>query len=86
MKIVELETLKEYTRWVGKWCAIALLVTWTMDQAPLGRDDSDEQGWFGARSGMSPMTDRLTGCQYLSTSSGGITPRLGADGRHLGCK
>jgi len=83
---MELETLKEYTRWIGKWILIALAATWVIGQLPLGRDDSDEPGWFGERSGMSPMTDRMTGCQYLRISSGGITPRLDAAGRQIGCK
>lgn len=36
------------------------------------------------RSGMVPLTDHLTGCQYLRTFSG-ITPRLRADGTQI-CK
>lgn len=46
------------------------------------RDDTD-----GAeRSGMSLFTDRGTGCQYLAARySGGITPRLDAQGKHV-CK
>lgn len=35
------------------------------------------------RCGMKPMTDHRTGCQYLATSSGGLTPRLDADGRQI---
>ena len=42
-----------------------------------GLDDSDPP--FG-RSGLSIYTDHLTGCQYLVSPSGGITPRLDAKG------
>jgi len=30
--------------------------------------------------------DTGTGCHYLVTSSGGITPRLDGQGKHVGCK
>ncbi len=48
------------------------------------RDDSDAAD--GTRSGITPLTDALTGCQYLARSYS-ITPRLAADGTHIvGCK
>ena len=31
------------------------------------------------------FTDQETGCKYLTTKDGGITPRLNAKGGHLGC-
>lgn len=31
-------------------------------------------------------TDTETGCQYMATRNGGITPRIDADGIHMGCK
>jgi nitrogen fixation-related uncharacterized protein len=43
-------------------------------------DDTDAPG---ERSGLRPYTDHGTGCQYLSTSDGALTPRLGADGRPI---
>lgn len=48
------------------------------------RDDTDEPG--GERSGMSLHTDAMTGCQYLSVTLGGLTPRVDRAGRHVGCK
>lgn len=39
----------------------------------------------GGRSGMRLTTDFGTGCQYLSAPAGGITPRVDANGRHIGC-
>lgn len=49
--------------------------------APLNDSDTPDK-----RSGASVITDGLTGCQYLKvSSSGGITPRLGVDGKQI-CK
>lgn len=35
------------------------------------------------RSGLGLHTDALTGCQYLASPWGGLTPRMGRDGRQL---
>ncbi len=45
-------------------------------------DDTDPPN---GRSGMALHTDHLTGCQYLGKPFGGITPRLGPDGKQI-CK
>lgn len=66
--------------------AFLVITSWIINASPLGRDDSDKQGWFVARSGVKIVTDELSGCQYLSTSNGGITPRLNLDGSIVGCK
>ena len=52
---------------------------WAHHQPP--RDNSDP---VGGRSNMSVLTDALTGCQYLATQRGGITPRMDADNKQ-GC-
>ena len=83
---MELETLKEWTGWVGKLVLVAFLLSWGVDQTPFGRDDTDTGVWGRGRSGMAVATDALTGCQYLRGADGGITPRLDGKGRHLGCK
>lgn len=47
-------------------------------------DDTDPPG---GRSGAILITDHATGCQYLRAGwAGGITPRIDADGVHMGCK
>lgn len=47
-------------------------------------DDTDPPG---GRSGAILITDYATGCQYLRAGfAGGITPRIDADGVHMGCK
>ncbi len=56
------------------------LVAVVADQGP--KDNTDPPH---GRSGMRLHADNLTGCQYLSIPGGGITPRLTADGRHMGC-
>jgi hypothetical protein len=83
---MELETLKKWTRWIAKWVILVIVSAWIVDQTPIGRDDSDSGSWGGGRSGMRPMTDALTGCQYLTVPGGGITPRLDGYGRHVGCR
>lgn len=45
-----------------------------------------DPGQWGQRSGLMPRTDSRTGCQYLEAMSGGLTPRLDRDGRHIGCR
>jgi hypothetical protein len=47
------------------------------------KDDTDPPD---GRSGMVPRIDQRTGCQYLTIPFGGITPRVDAAGRHVGCK
>lgn len=43
--------------------------------------------WAGAvREAVRTHTDLETGCQYILTVSGSITPRIDADGIHMGCK
>lgn len=46
----------------------------------IGKDDSDNAK---ERSGMIVRTDYKTGCQYLESQKGGLTPRLRKDGTHL---
>ena len=42
-------------------------------------DDTDDPN--GKHSGMMLYTDHRTGCQYVGTVLGGITPRLDRDGK-----
>lgn len=57
-----------------------LLLTWMTPPPPM-RDDSDAAN--GPISHMQPLTDHLTGCQYLTTRWGGITPRMSDEGRQI---
>lgn len=77
--------LKKFAIWLlGLYCMGFVLVALHY-LSPYGRNDSDPGDW-GARSNLAPRTDALTGCQYLATSEGGITPRLDGKGRHVGCR
>jgi len=77
--------LKRWTLWLCGWLIVGLVVTTLLGLTPLGRDNSDAGAW-GARSGMEPMTDALTGCQYLRVPGGGITPRMDGNGKQVGCR
>jgi len=79
------ESLREWTFWLGCWVVAVMIVDACLSVSPLGRDDSDEPGWFARRSGMRIMIDEKTGCQYFAAQRGGLTPRLDAHGKHLGC-
>lgn len=75
--------LTEGALWaVGKWALIALVGT-AMYQGwyPPARDATDPPS--GPRSGVRLRTDSGTGCQYLETKGGGLSPRLGADGKQV---
>lgn len=71
-------------------CVVLMIVVWSvgialtfafMPSSPMPYDDTDNPP---NRSGMILYTDSLTGCQYLSVSrSGGITPRMGANGKQI---
>ena len=64
--------------------ALAIIVIGSLAEfTPFGRDDSDPTKGWGARSGLKIYTDHRTGCQYLSTASGGLTPRLDKHGQHI---
>lgn len=80
-----LQTLKEYTEWLAGWFAVIWFIGLALYVSPFGRDDSDDRGWFARRSGVEPVIDRATGCQYLRTKDGGIAPRMDKNGRQLGC-
>jgi hypothetical protein len=79
------EDLKRYTRWLSGWFLVMYFLVVLIGKSPMGRDDSDPGEW-GQRSGITPRTDHLTGCQYLEAVSGGLTPRLDKTGKHIGCR
>lgn len=68
---------------VGWWVVIAYFVVSAIGSCS-PRDATDNPS--GERSGMGLRTDHGTGCQYLVTPFGGITPRVDAHGRHVGCR
>jgi hypothetical protein len=71
---------KTFADWVAGRLILGLAILFVLSLIPLGKDDTDPEN---GRSGMRPRTDARTGCQYLETSQGGITPRLDSSGRHI---
>ena len=64
-------------------CVVILavfLVNCTGPGTPL---DSTDNRDTGVRSDMTVLTDHGTGCQYLTTGRGGLTPRLDSDGKPM---
>lgn len=79
-----LKDLKDWTTWIAKWFVVGIIAAWLISFLPIGRDGTD--GAWPNRSGVDVVTDAATGCQYLRTPGGGITPRVDATGKQLGCR
>lgn len=74
--------LAEGAQRIAAAIAVAALILWAMSELwPADRDATDPAE--GERSGMRLYTDAQTGCQYLATSGGSLTPRLSATGEHI---
>lgn len=69
----------------GKWVVIAFIVFAIVGALAsglrVGFDSTDSP--HGKRSNMRLRTDYGTGCQYLESSAGHLTPRLNAEGSHV---
>lgn len=59
------------------------LVIVTLIGALLAQSKRDSTDPPGGRSNLDLLIDYQTGCHYLSTHKGGLTPRLDADGKHI---
>ncbi|MEG3640470.1 DUF6440 family protein [Magnetococcus sp. PR-3] len=62
------------------WVSIALFVLgmwWASDR------HHDSTDYPGQRSGMEIYVDALTGCHYLTTARGGLTPRVDQQGHNI---
>ena len=85
-----IESVIESALWafVSKATMIYLLVSLALGAAngllarytDIGRDDTDPPG---NRSNLLIMTDHATGCQYLTSVRGGLTPRLDENGKQI---
>lgn len=78
-KMMARGALSEIGTLVLVWLLIVTAISWAISPG----DDSESP--TGKRSGLRPRTDHLTGCQYLETKDGGITPRVDRHGRQI-CK
>jgi len=63
---------------IGAVCMWTLLTTGFQWFAPKNETDG-----AGARSQMALRVDHGTGCQYLESSRGSLTPRMGRDGKQV---
>ena len=77
------------TKYIGRFCLILLsfyvvivLIEGCVNNSDYNRDSTDGE----ERSGMRIHTDNLTNCQYLSTNTGGLTPRMTSLNKHMGCR
>lgn len=61
------------------WICAAIIVLGLAGKI-IGYPEKDDTDPTGGRSGLKIYTDSGTGCQYLSASGGGVTPRLNSAG------
>jgi len=72
---------------IGK-IAIFYTICWSIlgianmaiSKTSIGSDDTDPPN---GRSDLIVFTDHRTGCQYLSSKRGGLTPRFDSNGKHI---
>ena len=64
------------------WICAAVIVLGIIGSI-VGYPQKDDTDPSGGRSGLKIYTDSGTGCQYLSVSGGGVTPRLSSDGHPI---
>lgn len=72
----------------GKWIifiVFAYCCSEALNYLRIGYDSTDNDT-NGIRSGLLVKKDYGTGCEYLVTLLGGITPRVDGDGKQVGCK
>lgn len=81
---MNLAEAKAFLGWISMrvMFAAGAVIVFTLAFNPT--DDSDAPD--GARSGVIVRTDYRTGCQYLETADGGITPRMDGSARQVGCR
>ena len=61
---------------------IIMVVCFLYNLTDFGKDSTDSPN---ERSNMVIRTDYKTGCEYLESGSGGLTPRLNVNSQQLGC-
>lgn len=77
------EWIKEIIQTIAIIYLIIMALSFLYNLTPLGKDDTDKPGWGGGRSGVKLIIDHATGCHYLQTKDGGITPRLDYEGKPI---
>lgn len=69
--------------WVA---AAALAITVALGAAEASSPKRGANPLAGRSGDLRAYADNATGCQYLGTARGGLTPRLDASGKHMGCE
>lgn len=72
---------KDLSNYVFKVVIIAVIIMIGYTLLPNTYDSTD--GGMFDRSGVSLRIDHQSGCHYLEGASGGITPRVDAEGNHI---
>ena len=67
----------------GKWIVIASIIVGAYNYFHVRGAPYDDTDGQGVVSEIRPRTDHLTGCQYLESSAGSLTPRLNASGKQI---
>ena len=80
---MNLKDLKEFVVWLAGWWVIGHIILAAISWLPFGRDSTDPP--WPSRSGLSVFKDEWSGCEYLATSKGHLTPRMDTKGYHAGC-
>lgn len=87
MQLYEAKNLVRWTIVRIAWLYLAVLIaSIIIELTTLGRDSTDNPKAWTKRSNVTIVTDYATGCQYLKSSAGGLTPRLAKDGTQLSCE
>ncbi len=76
--------MKSLLKYEPNWWQMLLFiwfVSFCLAQCEHDNSDSPDH-----KSGMTPYTDHLTGCEYLGHGWGGLTPRIDGHGRQIGCR
>lgn len=75
--------LKNLNWWLEglRWAAVAVLVLSALSALITPTDDTDAGYW--ERSDLRLHLDSGTGCQWLSTRAGHLSPRLDASGKQI---
>ena len=68
---------------VAMTTVVAFVLGFAVAQPEHPRDTTDPPV---GRSELRLRVDYATGCEYLSTAFGGLTPRVDGHGTHLGCR
>lgn len=78
-----MNSFKENWKWLETrlliFWLLGSLIVWVVNAAEVGFDSTDGE----ERSGMALHVDAKTGCHYLASKHGGITPRLSKEGIHF---